>query len=90
MSGDRQVAVSLYRALRRLALQYDRGPILKSMLTAAPRRVYEHHDQQWHPLPEEHGRGFGAVVRDFLGGASAYRPPAHGQGVSMADFLRRS
>jgi len=30
MSGDRQVAVSLYRALRRLALQYDRGPILKS------------------------------------------------------------
>jgi hypothetical protein len=32
MSGDRQVAVSLYRALRRLALQYDRGPIVGPIL----------------------------------------------------------
>ena len=83
-AADRAVSVTLYRAIRRLAVAYDADPVLRSLLSlpGPPPRVYSHEDQAWVPNPVVQGsrRAFlSATVRDYLDG-EGYRP---GSGPTM-------
>ena len=85
--ADRAVAVTLYRAVCRLARRYDRDPALKALLTCQRKRDWDDDSQQWYTTDNAAAGRSQQLARKFLRGGAQYRP-AKGTNHSMVAFVQ--